>query len=194
MIVEPFGPEHLAGFRALFESAGSGCFCRYWHFTGTKNEWLARSAHTPEVNDAEMSAAVAAHDDSARGLVALDDARDVVGWMKLTPRAAVPKLTSLVPYRDVPALPGTWSIGCFLVSPTARRHGVAHALVEGAVKYLPTWGGHVLEAYPRHSEAPLYDEEAWQGPESLFVRLGFEVAHAAQQYPMYRKVLPSSGT
>ena len=194
MNVEPFAPEHLPGFRALFESAGSACFCRYWHFTGTKNEWLARGAHTPEENDGEMSAALAAHDASSRGLVALDDARSVIGWMKLAPRGAVPKLTSLVPYRNVPALPNTWSIGCFLIAPAARHQGVARALVARALEILPTWGAAVLEAYPRRSEAPLYDEEAWQGPESLFVKLGFEVAQETAQYPMYRKVLPSSGT
>ena len=30
---------------ALFDAAGSPCFCRFWHFTGTNNEWLDRCAN-----------------------------------------------------------------------------------------------------------------------------------------------------
>ena len=29
----------------LFEATGSPCYCRFFHFEGTNNEWLARCAH-----------------------------------------------------------------------------------------------------------------------------------------------------
>ncbi len=187
-VVEPLAAKHLAGFAALFEAASSSCFCRYWHFTGTKNDWLDRCANRPEENLAEQADALARNDPSASGLVALEDGR-VVGWMKLAPRASLPKLTSLPVYRQLVAEPGTWTIGCFVVDPAARRRGVARALVEAADALVAAWGGHAIEAHPRRSTEPLHDEEAWQGPEKLFVELGFQPIHDDGPYPVYRKVV-----
>jgi len=193
IVVERFEPRHLDGFRALFEGASSSCFCRYWHFTGTKNEWLDRCAHRPEENLSEQTAALIAGEPSASGLVALD-AGAVVGWMKVAPREAMPKLTSLPVYRHLPSEPGTWSIGCFVVRPTSRRQGVARALVQGALDHVAAWGGRFLEGHPRRSDAPLHDEEAWQGPERIFLELGFSAIHDQGPYPVYRKVLLSART
>ena len=193
IVVAPFGASHIDGFRALFEASSSSCFCRYWHFVGTKNEWLDRCAHRPEENLAEQAEALQRDDLSARGLVAIEN--DVlVGWMKIAPREAIPKLTSLPVYRSLPFAEGTWSIGCFLIHPAARRHGVARALVSAAPDHVRAWGGRVIEGHPRRSEAPLYDEEAWQGPERVFIELGFEPVHDVSPYPVYRKVILSSET
>lgn len=188
MVVEPFQPKHLEGFRALFDASSSTCFCRYWHFQGTKNEWLNRCAHRPEENWNEQREALERDEPSARGLVAFADP-EVLGWMKLTPREANPKLTSLPVYRHIPFIDRTWSIGCFLVAPASRHRGVARALVRGAIEHVRAWGGRAVEGYPRRSEAPLYDEEAWQGPERLFVELGFDEVPGMGPYPLYRKVL-----
>lgn len=193
IVVERFAPQHLAGFAALFEAASSTCFCRYWHFSGTKNEWLDRCAHRPEENLAEQSAALGAGEPSASGLVALDGDL-LVGWMKVAPREAMPKLTSLPVYRHLAFEPGTWSIGCFVVHPSARRQGVARALVQGALLQVGAWGGRFLEGHPRRAEVPLYDEEAWQGPERIFVELGFTAIHDQGPYPVYRKVLLQAQT
>ena len=188
IVVEPLTSKHLAGFAKLFESASSSCFCRYWHFTGTKNEWLDRCANRPEENLAEQREALVRGDVSARGLVALEHGA-VVGWMKLAPREALPKLTSLPVYRQLAAEPGTWTIGCFVVDPKARRRGIARALVENAESYVASQGGRAIEAHPRREAVPLHDEEAWQGPEQLFVGLGFTPIHDASPYPVYRKVV-----
>jgi len=182
------GPEHLEGFRSLFEASSSACFCRYWHFTGNKNEWLERCAFRPEENMAEQAAAVTTGDPTGRGLVALVEGV-VVGWMKLAPRAAVPKLTRLPVYRALSAEDGTWTIGCFQVHPEHRRKGVARRLVEAADGFVVAWGGRVIEAHPRRSTEPLHDEEAWQGPEAAFVAHGYAPFHDVPPYPVYRKVL-----
>jgi GNAT superfamily N-acetyltransferase len=194
--VEPFAPAHVDRFARLFEAASSSCFCRYWHFTGTKNDWLDRCAHRPEENLAEQAAAVRAGDASARGLVAVDRAAGdaIVGWMKLAPHEAVPKLTSLPVYRGLAAEPATWTIGCFLVHPGERREGVARALLRAAEQHVHAWGGRVLLGYPRRSSEPLHDEEAWQGPERLFVELGYTAIHDVPPYPVYRKVVVSGAT
>lgn len=207
MRVERLGKQHLEGFRALFEAVGSGCYCRFWHFTGTKNEWLDRCAHRPHENLDEQASALARGDASAEGLVAVDDGARIVGWVKVAPRAHVPKLTSLPVYRAIPPAPGaeeaTFCIACFLVHPSARRRGVARALALAAEAHALSLGGSVIEAHPRrplHGE-PLYDEEVWQGPEKLFRDLGYsEVRGAGPEgasgpdvgptpYPLYRKAL-----
>jgi GNAT superfamily N-acetyltransferase len=187
--VEALSGAHLPGLRALFEQSASTCYCRYWHFVGTKNDWLDRCANRPEENAAELEAAVRADAPDGRGLVALDDAGDVVGWMKLTPRAAVPKLRSLPVYRglDLGDESTTYSIGCLLVRPDRRGTGIARALVDAAARFARDWGARAVEAYPRRATEPLHPEEAWQGPEHVFVENGFSPVVDVAPYPVYRR-------
>lgn len=189
--VEAVTEAHLRSLNALFESSSSACFCRWWHFQGTKNDWLDRCANRPEENAADLAEAVRAGATAARGLVALDDTNAVLGWMKLTARSDVPKLRSLPVYRNL-ALGDdtkTFSIGCLLVHPDARGRGIARALVEAAPAFARAWGADAVEAYPRRSAEPLHPEEAWQGPEHVFLAAGFDVAHDTPPYPIYRKLV-----
>lgn len=187
VIVEAVDERRVHSLIRLFEAASSSCFCRYWHFRGTKNEWLDRCANRPEENAAELASALREADPSARGLVAIDQ-DTVVGWMKLTAREHVPKLRGLPVYRglDLGDDTTTFSVGCLLVHPSARGRGVARALVEAAPAFVRAWGGQAVEAYPRRCGEPLHPEEVWQGPESVFARAGFEVVHDVAPYPVYR--------
>lgn len=195
MKVEPLAPSHMEGFRALFDAAGSSCFCRFWHFGGNKNEWLDRCAHRAEENLAEQADAVSTRDASADGLVAIDDDGRLVGWMKLAPRAAMTKLVGRGVYRDVAPVPDTWVIGCFLIHPEARRRGVARALAVAAEAHVVAIGGRVIEAYPHRAPPPLYDEMAWQGPIGMFGGLGYTEVDSNLgpgteiAYPLMRKML-----
>ncbi|MFO0673278.1 MAG: GNAT family N-acetyltransferase [Polyangiaceae bacterium] len=176
--VEWLAPEHMDGFVALFEADGSPCYCRYWHFEGDKNAWLLRCAETPEVNPEEARRDVAAGEARARGLVAIDEAGAIVGWMKLAPRATLPKLRRLPTYRahDLGDDDGILSIGCFLVRPDVRERGVARALVVGALRLAKDAGARAVEAYPRDG---IHAAEAWTGPSAIFD--GF--AHVAGEAP-----------
>jgi GNAT superfamily N-acetyltransferase len=186
--------SHLEGLHALFEAASSACFCRYWHFEGTKNEWLDRCAHRPEENRAELDAAVRGEREDGQGVVAVTDDGVLIGWMKLTRRSAVPKLRRLPVYRslDLGDEDAAFAIGCFLIHPEHRRSGVARALIEGGVRIAEERGAAAIEGYPRRSSSPLYDEEAWQGPERAFLATGFEHVAGEPPYPVYRKVLRES--
>ena len=197
MRVEPLHEGNLRAWGELFERASSGCFCRWWHFGGVKNDWLARCATEPETNRAEAEACVRAGHEEALGLVALEG-DEVVGWMKLAPRASVPKLRGLPVYRALDLGPddGAWSVGCFLVDPRHRRRGIAEALLDAAPAFVRARGGRLIEAYPRHvhetEHSRLHDEEALMGPESLFVSRGFvraEVPGEMKMYPVYRLAL-----
>jgi GNAT superfamily N-acetyltransferase len=198
--VEPLGPENADAWIALFERAASPCFCRFWHFGGTRSEWLARCAGEPETNAAEARRAVAEAADGALGLVGLDRSRRAVGWMKLAPRAALAKLRGLPIYRgrDLGADDGVFALGCLLVDPGVRRRGVAAALLDAAPAFVRARGGRAIEAYPRHAHESaagrLHDEEAMMGPEVLFTKRGYVrvdegSALALAQYPVYRLTL-----
>ena len=186
----------LAAWASLFDAASSACFCRYWHFTGTKNDWLARCAMAPEANRAEGEEAVVAGDPAAGGLVAMDGDR-AVGWMKIAPRATLPKLRRLPVYRarDLGDDEGVFGIGCFLVDPAHRGRGVAHALLDAAPAHVRARGGRILEAYPRRTAEPMHPEEAWMGPEALFLAHGFARFQGSggaadiEAYPVYRRAV-----
>ena len=76
--------------------------------------------------------------------------------MKLAPRALLPKLRRQGAYRplDLGDDDGVWSIGCLLVRPDRRRHGVARALVEAAPEHVRAWGGRPSRPTPTASPMP----------------------------------------
>ncbi len=191
MIVVPLSAATARAWASLFERSRCACHCRYWHFTGSKNDWLARCAAEPERNRDEHLAAVAARAKEASGLIAMDGDQ-AVGWMKLVPRDLVAKLLRQGPYRagasDARAgADRVWSIGCFLVDPGRRRRGVARALVEAAPAYVREHGGEIIEAYPRRTDDDLDDAQAWTGTVRLFASCGFEESGGDGPYPVMRR-------
>jgi GNAT superfamily N-acetyltransferase len=189
VIVEALTVARFEAWSRLFEACGCACYCRYWHFEGDKNAWLERCAFSPEASREEMRASL----DVPQGLVAVEEDL-VLGWMKLVPRASVPKLRNQSVYRALDLGPdeGVYSVGCFLIHPEHRLRGVARALLAAAPEHVRALGGRAIEAYPRRWPEPLRDDEAWLGPLSLFEELGFtEVPdpRATRQYPVYRRVV-----
>jgi len=185
--VVPLTPALADAWVALFHACGSSCFCRYWHFEGTKNEWLERLASDPSSIEREQRALVAASYANVRGLVALDgDA--VVGWVKLAPRATMPKLRRLPVYRalDLGTDDGVMAVGCLLVDPSHRRRGVSRALLLAARVEAERSGARALEAYPHRRAEALRDEELWMGPLCLYESLGFKVVAGDVAYPVLR--------
>ena len=198
--VEPAGPQHAQGLVALFEAAGSPCYCRFWHFTGTNNAWLERSALAPEESRAELLAALAEGSDEARGIVAIAtigtpeaEPPRVVGWLKVAPAAIMTKAYDRRLYRKLPCFEGDRSgvllISCALVHPEHRHRGVASALVGGAVQFATLCGARALEALPRRPKEPVSDEELWTGPMGAFTAHGFEIVNDFEPYPVLRRDL-----
>jgi len=183
-------PQLAAAWSDLFVACESGCYCRYWHFTGAKNEWLLRLATHPEDNRDEQLARLDAGDGEARGIIAMEGDL-AVGWMKLTPRSSVPKLAGLPVYRSLPLGDdgGVYSVGCLLVRPSHRGRGVARVLIEGASVIAARWGARTLEAYPRRGDGALRPDELWMGPLSLFEQCGFRPFSGEGPYPVLRKAL-----
>jgi GNAT superfamily N-acetyltransferase len=182
-------PEYAELLAALFEREACACYCRYFHFPGDKNAWLARLAHAPHENRSEMLTALGARADEMRGVIALSDAEHAVGWMKLCPATAVEKLYAQRIYRGLPCFSGdrsgVYAVGCFLVDSEHRERGVARALLEAGIEAARRSGARAIEAFPRRTE-PAYAHELWTGPASIFSAAGFREAHAFAPYPVLR--------
>jgi GNAT superfamily N-acetyltransferase len=193
---ERAGLQHAAGLLALFESAGSGCYCNYWHFDGDKNAWLERCYVKPEENRAALVARLASPE--LCGVVALVEER-VSGWLKLTPAPTLAKLYAQKPYRGLPQLLGpstererVYAVGCLYVAEGERERGLGSALLAAAILAATEAGGVALEAFPRGTPdgAKLRADEIWTGPEALYERAGFERVTDFRPYPVLRLHLP----
>ena len=184
-------PEHASGLADLFSRSEVPCHCRYWHFVGDKNAWLDRMANFSDRNRAEMTTSLECGSEDMAGVVALTEDR-VVGWLKVSRAASLPKLYEQRLYRNLPCFSGArervFAIGCLLVDPELRRHGVARALVRGALDTARGLGASAVEAFPRRAEG-VADAELWLGPYSLFIEAGFEVVHDFAPYPVLRLTL-----
>jgi GNAT superfamily N-acetyltransferase len=193
---EPLASASAPALAALFDRAGSSCFCRYFHFEGDKNAWLARLAFEPAENRRELS------DRAARpalaGVVARLPDHSVIGWMKLERALDLPKLYAQRTYRNLPVLAEArervYAVGCFLVDPAWRRRGVSSALLARGIELARVEGARAIEAFPRRAEG-VGDEELWTGPFGLFTAHGFAIVHEQAQYPVLRRELePDSVT
>lgn len=182
--------EHVQGLADLFESCNCACYCRYWHFEGDKNAWLERTALEPAKNRREFFGAVASRNDEARGLVAFDEASELVGWLKLAPAAGLPKLYDQRFYRGLPTLQGpregVLTVGCLLVRPAFRRRGVARAMAAALPAVARAQGARAIEAMPYAPEGEQSDELLWTGPYGALLEAGFKVVEGSFPYPILR--------
>jgi GNAT superfamily N-acetyltransferase len=183
---------HAEGLLALFDSAGSGCYCNYWYFAGDKNAWLERCYIKPEENRAALTARLSAPD--LCGVVALLG-ETVVGWMNLSRAAAVPRLYDQRVYRALPcfepaagAREQVYAVACCYVAEPERGRGVAQALLNGAIATAKGAGASALEAFPRAAPVGerLRPDEVWMGPEALFLAAGFSQVSDFRPYPVLR--------
>lgn len=193
-LVSAAGPEHADGLARLFEAAGVPCFCRFWHFTGTNNDWLDRCANATAENEREMREGLASASPDAQGVIAIDRASGaVVAWMKLAPASVMKKAYDRRFYKNLPCFggdrTGVITIGCLLVHPDHRKRGLSVALVRGAIEIARSWGARVLEAFPRRPREPVRDDELWTGPMKAFEANGFVEISTFDPYPVLRRDL-----
>jgi GNAT superfamily N-acetyltransferase len=173
MDIQPLSADTWPALADLFAAGGDPkwCWCQFWRKPGSN--W---SNTTAADNRADLERLAAA--DPAPGLVAVRDGV-AVGWVGLGPRDAFPRLARS---RTLPQLPGddVWVINCFVVARTARRGGVAKALLSAAVDYAAAHGARVVEGYPvstggsRISSSSLYT-----GTATMFEDAGFTKAAAS---------------
>jgi GNAT superfamily N-acetyltransferase len=208
--------DDAAGLLELFESAGTGCYCNYWHFEGDKNAWLEQCYLKPELNRAALVERLAGPD--LAGIVAIDGAGTCCGWLKLMRAAAAPRLYQQRVYRNLPCFNAgsrddVYAVGCCYILETERGRGLARALLTAAIAEARAVGASALEAFPRGKSGSggrdtgdtgdnktetetetetkteterLRPDEVWMGPEALFLQAGFKKVSDFRPYPVLR--------
>ena len=172
MDIVPLTPATSDALAALFAAGGDPkwCWCQFWRKPGSN--WSNASA---ELNRGDLRALVDAVG-PAPGLVAIDDDGAAVGWVGLGPRKDFERLPRS---RTIPQLPGedVWVINCFVVARTARRTGIAGALLDAGVAYAAEHGASILEGYPVDTRGTrIASASVYSGTAEMFRRAGFEVA------------------
>ena len=176
--IHPLTAARLPDLAALFGQGGDPkwCWCSYYRVRSVD----FRTA-TPAGNRRVLEGAVTrlAPEGRAPGLVAYR-AGEAVGWVSLGPRDDYERLRHsriLAPVDDLPA----WSIVCFVEARSARRQGVAHALLEAAVEYAREHGATLLEGYPVDTDGgSVPAANAFKGTVAMFERAGFRVVERRQ--------------
>ena len=173
--IQPLTPKRLPDLATLFNQGGDPKWC-WCSFFRVRNVDFANA--TPATNRAVLEKAVntTARQRRHPGLVAYRDG-EPIGWVSLGPRDDYDRLQHskvMAPVDDKPV----WSIVCFVVSRTARKQGVAHALLEAAIDYAREHGATLLEAYPVETDGGRVPAaHAYKGTVGMFERAGFaEVA------------------
>ena len=170
----------------LFERLGprggtpqtNGCWCQFWHLRG-KTYWSGHGAPNRARLEDEVRGG------TEPGLLAYLGSLPV-GWCRLGPRETferlehAPKLAR-VDDEDV------WSAVCFYVHPTAKREGVASALLEAAISRVQSHGVRFLEGYP--VDEGHMNIDAYTGYLPMFLAAGFEPVRDAGRRTIVRRAL-----
>jgi GNAT superfamily N-acetyltransferase len=187
--VERVEPRHWDDVADLFTRKGprggtpqtDGCWCRFWLVRG-KAYWDGhgsghRRALREEIRGGDASALLAYVDGKA------------VGWCRLGPRETFERLEHSAKLTRVDDQ-HVWSIVCFYVDPTAKRQGVATALLDAALDHVRAQGVRLVEAYPVREGHMNID--AYTGYLPMFLDAGFDVVRDAGRRLVVRRGLRPS--
>jgi ribosomal protein S18 acetylase RimI-like enzyme len=186
LTVLPVTPERWTDLEAIFKAKGCsvarGCWCMAYRRSGSQSQPPPGTTRA-EVNRAQLKRLV----DAGRppGLIGYRG-KVPVGWVSIGPREDYAKLARspiMKPIDDQPV----WSVVCFVVPAQYRDHGVAQALLAGAVAYAKKHGAKLIEAYPVDKPSRLNDDSMWFGAKSMYDKAGFsEVARRKTHRPVVR--------
>ncbi len=179
-------PDRWSDFEQLFGERGAcgGCWCMWWRLAAKEFE-----AQKGDANRAAMHELIRGGREP--GILAYLEDRPV-GWCAVEPRANYPRLersrilkpVDEEPYDQEPV----WSVTCFFIHRSARRQGLAVALLAEAVRHVQRNGGKVIEGYPVDKPQDSPPAFIWTGPASAFRQAGFsEVARRSPTRPIMRR-------
>ena len=187
--IEPVDAARWDDVADLFQRKGprggtpqtDGCWCQFWRVRG-KAWWDDHGAGHRRALREEIRAG------DAIALLAYVDG-EPVGWCRSGPRETFDRLEQSAKLARVDD-EDVWSIVCFYVHPTAKRQGVASALLDGALDLARARRFRLVEAYPVREGHMNID--AYTGYLPMFLGAGFEeVRDAGRRIVVRRRVRPS---
>jgi GNAT superfamily N-acetyltransferase len=176
--VHPLTPARMKDLAALFGQGGDPkfCWCSWFRLRNVDFQSATGASNRKVLESAVKTTAT---DGRAPGLVAYRDG-EPIGWVSVGPRDDYERLMHskvLAPIDDKPV----WSIVCFVVSKSARKQGVARALLDAAMDYAREHGATLLEGYPVETDGKrLPAASAYKGTVGMFERAGFKVVERRQ--------------
>ena len=179
-------PDRWSDVVELFERRGprggtpqtNGCWCQYWHLRG-KEYWAGHGArHRVRLEQQVLSG-------EKPGLLAYLDGIPV-GWCRLGPRETFDRLEHSPRLARVDD-EEVWSVVCFYVQPSAKREGVASALLQAAIEHAAAHDAPILEGYAVSEDHMNID--AYTGYMPMFLEAGFEPVRAAGRRTIVRRLL-----
>lgn len=166
-------------FASFFERPEfGGCFCMYWEFGGTDEEWTKRTPAQRRERKLELLKEGRTH-----GLLLYDESKKPIAWCQYGHRSYFAKLSKSKTYERT-QYDDVWSVTCFCVAKEYRKKGVSKALLHRAVEHLRQLRAPLIEGYPRKGKHE--DGEVWQGPLAIFQGEGFKVHIDDETHPVVR--------
>ncbi|MFX1455018.1 MAG: GNAT family N-acetyltransferase [Promethearchaeota archaeon] len=187
LFIKPLSPEILDDWVYFFEEIGfadnpewSGCFCRFYHFSGSIKEWETQSKEDNRKASIDLIRREEMH-----GFLAYLDNKPV-GWCNINSRENFAKEL----YKeDSPDSRDKKIAGivCFLIAHTKRRQGIAKSILKHAITYYQDKEYDMIESYPRIGN--LSDAHSYRGPVSLYKSEGFTIHKEFENFLVMRKKL-----
>lgn len=182
--VVPVTPDRWSDVVDLFTRKGprggtpvtDGCWCQFWLLRGKEADeaWGAKGRRRLRTQVKRGG---------QPGLLAYIDGVPV-GWCRIGPRAMFERLEHSATLRRTDDEP-VWSVVCFYVHPTAKRKGVARALLKGAEAHAARHGARLVEAYPVGPKQINLD--AYTGYAPMYEAAGYETVRRAGRRTVVRK-------
>jgi ribosomal protein S18 acetylase RimI-like enzyme len=187
IIIKPLSQDLIGDFFYFFENVAftdnpdwSDCFCYFYHFDGSDDEWIKR---TREEN--RQTVEVMIQTGKMKGYLAYSGEKPV-GWCNVNDKQSFARLATI---KEV------WgekkericSIVCFVISLKNRRMGIASRMLEQICKDYSESPYDCLEAYPRRGN--LTNAEQYHGPVAMYLRAGFTIYRELNGYYIVRKKL-----
>ena len=169
--IKPLTLSIWTDFEKLFGPRGAygGCWCMWWRLPRKEFE-----ENQGEQNRKAMKSIV--ESGGIPGILAYID-EEPCGWCSVAPRESFESLQRsrvLKPIDDQEV----WSIVCFFIHKQHKGKNLGLKLIEGAIEYVKSQGGKIIEAYPtilKSDKAP--PVSTFMGIPKIFKKAGFVEVH-----------------
>lgn len=163
----PLTPDRWFDFVELFGTKGAygGCWCMWWRLPRSEFEKSHGAGNRRAMKRIVDSGVIP-------GLLAYRDGKPI-GWCSVAPReqfGVLERSRILKRLDDQPV----WSIVCFYIHKDYRGQAVGEKLIRGAIKYVKSCGGKIIEAYPTLARGRnLAPVSSFVGLPHVFKKVGF---------------------